>query len=71
MLPLSMSQTVDLFSKLNLGRRGNGTVLIVDHTLVSQYGAILIIGPANAKTEPVKHMRAHEPQVAKRSSDRR
>jgi hypothetical protein len=32
---------------------------------VADAGAILITGPANAKTELVKHMQAHEPQVAK------
>ncbi len=35
---------------------------------VADAGAILIVGPANAKTELMHHLEKHDPQVAKRVS---
>jgi hypothetical protein len=35
---------------------------------VADAGAILITGPANAKTELVKHIRSHDPQLLERIS---
>jgi hypothetical protein len=32
---------------------------------IADAGAVLITGPANAKTELVKHIHAHEPQLMK------
>jgi len=32
---------------------------------IADAGAVLVTGPANAKTELVEHIRAHDPQLAK------